>query len=68
MVRYMERPIEMHVVVVKRIMRYLQGTLDLGIWFKHKEKNNLQLLGWTYSDYVGDKDEKIPQGMYSRQT
>lgn len=36
--RYMERPTKMYVIVVKRIMRYLQDTLDLGILFKHEGK------------------------------
>ncbi|XP_058762697.1 secreted RxLR effector protein 161-like [Vicia villosa] len=56
--RYMERPIKIHVAAVKRIMRYLQNILDFGIWFKHEEKNNLQLFGWRDSDYTKDRDDR----------
>lgn len=65
--RYMERPTKLHVVIDKRIMRYLHNTLDLGILFKCEGKNNLHLLGWTNFDFAEDRDEiKAPQGMCSR--
>ncbi|MCI16949.1 copia-type polyprotein, partial [Trifolium medium] len=35
-VRYMERPTDMHVAAIKRVMRYLKGTLSLGILYKCK--------------------------------
>jgi hypothetical protein len=31
--RFQEAPIEAHVVVVKRIFRYLQGTQEFGLWY-----------------------------------
>jgi hypothetical protein len=56
--RYMERPTEMHMATVKRIMRYLKGTLSLGILYKCKANKELMLQGWSDSDYAGDHDDR----------
>ncbi|PNX62918.1 type I inositol 145-trisphosphate 5-phosphatase 12-like protein [Trifolium pratense] len=56
--RYMERPTEMHVAVVKRIMRYLKGTLKFGMLYKCKNNTELTLQGWSDSDYAGDHDDR----------
>jgi hypothetical protein len=56
--RYMERPTEMHMATVKRIMRYLKGTLSLGILYKCKADKELVLKGWSDSDYAGDHDDR----------
>lgn len=34
--RYMERPTKIHVAAVKRILRYLKGTLSFGIMYRCK--------------------------------
>lgn len=47
--RCMRRPTQMHHQVVKKIMRYLQGFVDLGIFQGSKEK--LELKSCTNSDY-----------------
>lgn len=39
--RYMEKPTKMHLLVAKRILRYLQGTRDFGLFYKKTEKSNL---------------------------
>ncbi|PNX88119.1 putative copia-type protein [Trifolium pratense] len=54
--RFMERPTEIHVVAVKRILRYLKGTISYGLWYK-REKND-ELTGWSDSDYAGDLDDR----------
>ncbi|CAJ2640382.1 unnamed protein product [Trifolium pratense] len=56
--RYMERPTEMHVAVVKRILRYLKGTLTLGVLYKCRNGNDFVLQGWSDSDYAGDYDDR----------
>jgi hypothetical protein len=56
--RYMERPTEMHVAAVKRVLRYLKGTLSYGILYKCKAGNELMLQGWCDSDYAGDHDDR----------
>nr|GEV30509.1 putative RNA-directed DNA polymerase [Tanacetum cinerariifolium] len=48
---FMESPKEVHLQAAKKIMRYLQGTLDYGIMYKRGEDS--ELIGFTDSDYVG---------------
>lgn len=31
--RYMEKPIDIHLQVAKRVLRYLKGTVDMGILY-----------------------------------
>jgi hypothetical protein len=56
--RYMERPTELHVAAVKRIMRYLKATLSFGIMYKCKAEADLTMQGWIDSDYAGDCDDR----------
>lgn len=59
--RYMSRPTELHLLVAKRVLRYLQGTSDFGLFYK-KDGNN-ELTGYTDSDYAGDiEDRKSTSG------
>ncbi|XP_071921816.1 secreted RxLR effector protein 161-like [Coffea arabica] len=51
----MKSPTELHLLAAKRILRYLQGTRNLGIYYKKGEKSNL--VGYTDSDYAGDQDD-----------
>ena len=50
--RYMECPTEIHLLAAKRILRYLQGTKEFGLFFKKGEKSDL--FGFTDSDYARD--------------
>ncbi|CAJ2656714.1 unnamed protein product [Trifolium pratense] len=52
----MERPTEIHVAAVKRILRYLKSTISYGLWYE-KGKND-ELTGWSDSDYAGDLDDR----------
>ncbi|XP_057980101.1 uncharacterized mitochondrial protein AtMg00810-like [Malania oleifera] len=54
--RYMENPTEMHLLAAKRILRYLQGTRDFGLFYEKAEK--LELFRFTDSDYVGEQDDR----------
>jgi hypothetical protein len=54
--RYMENPTELHLLAAKRILRYLQGTRNLGIYYTKGEKSDL--IGFTDSDYAGDQDDR----------
>lgn len=59
--RYMSNPTQMHWQACKRILRYLQGTLNLGIMYK--KGGNTDLIGFTDSDYAGDiEDRKSTSG------
>lgn len=51
--RYLDRPAEAHVNAVKRILRYVKGSLETGIRFKGG--NDLLFCGYSDADYAGDK-------------
>ena len=54
--RYMESLAEIHLLAAKRILRYLQGTKDFGLFYKKGEKSDL--IGFVDSDYAGDQDNR----------
>ena len=61
--RFQADPRDIHLVVVKRILRYLKGTPNLGIWYPRESVFNL--LGYTDSDYAGCVvDRKSTSGSY----
>ena len=49
--RFQADPRDIHLIAVKRILRYLKGTPNLGIWYPRESGFNL--LGYTDSDYAG---------------
>lgn len=51
--RYMESPANAHVGAVKRILKYIGGTLGFGIRFEGG--NDLSFCGYSDADYAGDK-------------
>jgi len=50
--RFMASPTEVHLQAAKRILRYLKGTINYGIFYKKNE--NKQLIAYTDSDYARD--------------
>nr|KYP75480.1 Copia protein [Cajanus cajan] len=54
--RFQVQPKEVHLQAVKRILRYLKGTANLGISFYRSQ--NFSLLGYCDANYVGDKWER----------
>ncbi|KAL0455831.1 UNVERIFIED_CONTAM: Retrovirus-related Pol polyprotein from transposon RE2 [Sesamum latifolium] len=46
---------QVHYGAAKRILRYLQGTKDFGIWYK--STNDAMLVGYTDSDWAGSTDD-----------
>lgn len=55
--RYMEVPSKNHWIIVKQILRYIQGTLGYGCCYKRDEKGAV-LTGYTDSDLAGDLDDR----------
>ncbi|KAD4385770.1 hypothetical protein E3N88_25939 [Mikania micrantha] len=51
--RYQSKPRVSHLIAVKRIMRYLKGTPDLGLWYPNDD--NFELIAYSDSDYGGCK-------------
>ena len=55
--RYMDQPHEIHWRAAKRILNFVQGIRTHGIFYK--AKYDLDLIGFTDSDWAGDnKDQK----------
>lgn len=55
--RFVSSPTTMHWLAAKRILRYLKGTTDLGIFYR-RGKGELKLIAFTDSDYAGDLDDR----------
>ena len=53
--RFMQEPSQAHFGAAKRVLRYLQGTMDYGIMNKFDE--NLNLIGYSDSDWTGSIDD-----------
>nr|GEV48103.1 putative ribonuclease H-like domain-containing protein [Tanacetum cinerariifolium] len=52
--RYQAHPTEKHLKVVKRIFRYLRGTVNMGLWYT--KDFGFELTGFSDADYAGCKD------------
>ena len=55
--KYTSNPSEAHMTAAKRILRYLKGTADLGLFYRKKTENK-ELVGYCDSDYAGDRDSR----------
>jgi hypothetical protein len=59
--RFQSSPKESHLIAVKRIFRYLLGTIDLGLWYP--KSNSFDLISYTDADFAGCKiDRKSTSG------
>ena len=56
MARFLGKPRENHMMEIKRIMRYLKGTKDYGLWYKLE--GNLALKVFTDVDWARNLDDK----------
>ena len=54
--RLLAKPRENHMMEVKRILRYLKGTEDYGLWYKFER--NMDLKVFTDDDWVGNLDDR----------
>ncbi|KAJ4722910.1 Retrovirus-related Pol polyprotein from transposon TNT 1-94 [Melia azedarach] len=54
--RYMETPTTTHLKAVKRILRYLKGTTNFGLFYSCSD--NFELVGYSDSDWAGDTDDR----------
>nr|GEY55777.1 retrovirus-related Pol polyprotein from transposon TNT 1-94 [Tanacetum cinerariifolium] len=52
--RYQAHPTEKHLKEVKRIFRYLRGTVNMGLWYT--KDSGFELIGFLDADYAGCKD------------
>ena len=54
--RYQANPKKSHIAVVKRIIRYVNGIRDYGIWFS--KNTNFGLAKYSDADWVGNANDK----------
>lgn len=54
--RFMNKPTKLHFSAGKRILRYLAGTLNYGIWYKRTDSLNLE--GFSDSDWGGCLEDR----------
>ena len=54
--KYNSNPSEAHLTAVKRILRYLKGTLDITL--KYRKSDQDEVLGYSDADYAGDVDDR----------
>ena len=54
--RFMEAPEEVHLQAAKRILRYVKGMLNDGIFYSATD--NSSLIGYTDSDWAGDVETR----------
>lgn len=59
--RFMEAPTVLHFNAVKRILRYIKGTLELGLIYSKESGNNI-LTGFSDSDLAGDVEDRRSTG------
>lgn len=54
--RFMQTPSKHHLGVAKKVLCYIAGTTQLGLWYERK--NNVQLIGYTDNDWAGSLDDR----------
>ncbi|KAK2387285.1 hypothetical protein QL285_061081 [Trifolium repens] len=54
--RFMEHHVDTNMMEAKRILRYIKGTLELGILYRKGEQ--VDLIAYSDSDYGGDIDDR----------
>ena len=54
--RYMQNPKKSHLEAVRRILRYVKGTIDFGLLYNKDE--DCKLIGYCDADYAGDHDTR----------
>lgn len=61
--RFMEKPKQDHLIAAKRILRYIKGTMNHGLFYTHSQDS--KLVGYSDSDYGGDLDDRKSTSGYA---
>jgi len=61
--RFVQKRVQINYGVGKRILRYLQGTKEFGIWYK--TMTNSRIIGYTDSDWAGSIDDMKSTSSYA---
>ena len=59
--KFMANPSYEYWRVVQWIMRYLKGTLEVGLVYGGKDSNGHTLIGYVDANFVGDLDKRRSQ-------
>ncbi|GJS01118.1 retrovirus-related pol polyprotein from transposon TNT 1-94 [Tanacetum coccineum] len=54
--RYQSRPTKNHLEAVKRVFRYLQGTINMGLWYP--KDTAMSLIAYADADHAGCQDTR----------
>ncbi|GJT67512.1 retrovirus-related pol polyprotein from transposon TNT 1-94 [Tanacetum coccineum] len=54
--RYQAKPTEKHLNAVKRIFRYLKGTINMGLWYS--KDTSMSMTAYADADHVGCQDTR----------
>ncbi|GJS69806.1 hypothetical protein Tco_0702647 [Tanacetum coccineum] len=54
--RYQAKPTEKHLHAVKRIFKYLRGTVNMGLWYP--KESSIALTAYANADYAGCQDTR----------
>jgi hypothetical protein len=60
--RYMAHPQEAHLKAVKCILRYIEGTLDFGLFYS--QSPDITFCGYSDADWGGDLDQRRSTGAF----
>ena len=52
--RFASNPSDIHITAIKRILRYLKGTINYSITYYRNSSNSQYISGYTDADYAGD--------------
>ncbi|GJZ93629.1 retrovirus-related pol polyprotein from transposon TNT 1-94 [Tanacetum coccineum] len=55
-VRYQARPTEKHLTAIKRVFRYLKGTINMGLWYS--KDTGFNLTAFAEADHAGCQDSR----------
>jgi len=53
--RFMSSPSNIHMGIAKRVLKYIRGTTNLGIWYL--KTGGVKLIGYANSDWAGSVDD-----------
>jgi hypothetical protein len=56
--QFMEKPQEIHWNATKAVLRYLKGTLDYGIKYTDASDVDVELIGYSNSDWACNPDDQ----------
>ena len=62
--QFMTKPGQQHLKGIKRVLRYVKGTLDYGLRFDCSSNEEFNLYGYSDSDWAGDVSTRISTSGY----